>query len=414
MRIIVANIRYFLSGGPERYMFNIMEALEEKGHDVIPFSVKHNLNKPSKYSPYFLEPIGDGEEIYFKNYKKNNLKDIIRIIGRLFYSFEAKRKLSRLIGDVKPDLIYILYFENKMSPSIINAAKKSNVPVVVRISDFGMICADNIFYLYDKQKICEKCLSKGKKHLIFNKCFHKSLPYSLLKYFSYILHDIMRIYENVDAFVIPSKFTIGKFIEYGIQEKKILHIPTFFNLINETDSIEYGDFALYFGRIDPDKGIKILVDAFVGLNYKLKIIGFSSSNYDELIIDYLKGKSHEISFLGRMSFEDIIPYLQKCCFTILSSEIYDNFPNTILESFAFKKAVIATDIGSLKEMVENEKTGLLFEYRNSSDLRNKVKKLFSDKEKAKRLGENGFTKLKNDFSKEDHINKLINLFENLR
>ncbi|HEY5122567.1 MAG TPA: glycosyltransferase family 4 protein, partial [Ignavibacteria bacterium] len=162
------------------------------------------------------------------------------------------------------------------------------------------------------------------------------------------------------------------------------------------------------------KGIKILVDAFIGLDYQLKIIGFSSSNYDELIIDYLKGKSHEISFLGKMSFEEIVPYLQKCCFTILASEIYDNFPNTILESFAFKKAVIATDIGSLKEMVENEKTGLLFEYRNSSDLRNKVKELFSNKEKAKRLGENGFIKLNDNFSKEDHVNKLINLFENLR
>lgn len=414
MRIVVANIRYFLSGGPERYMFNIIEALEEKGHEVIPFSVKHNLNKPSEYSRYFLEPIGNGEEVYFKNYKRISFKDIFRIAGRLFYSFEARRKLTELIGDVKPDLVYILYFENKMSPSIISAAKKSNLPVVVRISDFGMICADNIFYLYESQKICEKCLINGKRHLVFNKCFHKSLPYSLLKYFSYILHDFLRIYENVDAFIIPSKFTIGKFTEYGIKQNKIFHIPTFFNLKNKIDSIEYGDFALYFGRIDQDKGIKIMVDAFVGLDYKLTIIGFSSSNYDELVINYLKGKSHKISFLGRMSFEGIVPYLQKCCFTILSSEIYDNFPNSVLESFAYKKAVIATDIGSLKEMVENEETGLLFEYRNSSDLRNKVMELFTDKEKAKRLGENGFNKLNDSFSKEDHVNKLINLFENLK
>ena len=72
MKIVVVNLRYFLTGGPERYMFNIIELLESHGHQVIPFTIKHNLNKPSKYKSYFLEPIGKGDEIYFNKYKKNN------------------------------------------------------------------------------------------------------------------------------------------------------------------------------------------------------------------------------------------------------------------------------------------------------------------------------------------------------
>lgn len=413
MKIVIVNLRYFISGGPERYMFNIKEVLESNGHEVIPFSVKHNLNEKSDYSSYFLDQIGTGDEVYFDKYRKTNLNDIAKLFGRMFYSFEAKTKLSELIKVTKPDLVYILCYQNKISPSIIDAAKKFNLPVVIRISDFSMICAANILYLNGSQKICEKCISNGKHNLVINKCFHNSYIYSILKYCSYKLHDITKVYKKVDAFVAPSAFTKRKFIEYGIPERKILHLPTFFNANHQGGIIEYGDFALFIGRVDPDKGIKTLIDAFINTKYKLKIIGASSSGYKEQLINYLKDKKHEISFLGKLDFVDIIPFLQQCRFTIVPSEWYDNFPNVILESFAYKKPVIATNIGSLTELVEHQRTGLLFKYKNSQDLRIKVEELFNDKEKTKFLGENAFEKLNTEFSRENHFNHLISLFKSV-
>lgn len=394
-----------------------MEILEENGHQVIPFSIKHSLNRPTEYSSYFLEPIGKGEEIYFRNYKKNNLKDIVHLVGRLFYSFEAKIKFSQLIQDTKAELVYILCYENKISPSIINAAKKFNIPVVIRISDFGLICATNLLYSYKKNEICEKCLKKKRRYLVIYKCFHDSYLYSILKYFSYFFHDFLKINQKVDAFVIPSRFTVNKFVQYGIPIQKIFHIPTFFNYGNYSSyaqNIEYENFALYVGRIEAEKGIKTLVDAFIDTDYQLKIIGFTSTNYDEFINRYLAGKKHNISFLGKMDFNEIVQYLQKCRFTIITSEIYDNFPNAVLESFAFKKAVIATNVGSLVELVEDKNTGLLFKYRDSNDLRKKAHELFTNKKKAIMLGENGFLKLNKEFSKEKHYESLLKLFNSLR
>jgi glycosyltransferase involved in cell wall biosynthesis len=413
MRIIIVNPRYFISGGPERYMFNIKEVFESQGHTVIPFSIKHKLNAASEYEQYFLDPIGTGNEVYFSEYKKNNFKDIVHLIGRLFYSFEAKRKFSQLIRATKPHIIYILNFENKISPSIIDVAKNLRIPVVHRISDFAMICCTNIFYLYKQQTICEKCLKKGKYNLLLNKCSHDSLLNSFLKYFSYILHNLLSIEEKIDAFVIPSVFTISKYIEYGIPQGKIFHIPTFFNFKTEQHSLGYGDFALYIGRIDPDKGIMTLVDAFINTDYQLKIIGFSMSDFEVSVKKYLSNKKHNITFLGKMSFSEIEPYLKECCFTVLPSSWYDNFPNSILESYAFKKPVIATDIGSLKELVVNGKTGLLFKYRDPEDLKLKAAELFADKEKARVMGESGFIKLNSEYSRDTHIENLTNLFNSL-
>ena len=53
MKIILVNYRYFISGGPERYYFNIKEILERNGHEVIPFSIKSSRNLPNDYEKYF-------------------------------------------------------------------------------------------------------------------------------------------------------------------------------------------------------------------------------------------------------------------------------------------------------------------------------------------------------------------------
>ena len=412
MKIVLVNLRYFISGGPERYLFNIKELLENQGHQVIPFSIKHNNNEPTRYSSYFLEPIGDGNEVYFENYRKKNLKSLIRLAGRLFYSFEARKKLTRLIREHQPDLVYILLYLNKISPSIIHAAKRNGVPVVLRISDYGMMCAANIFYLKRENKICERCLNNGRHHSVLNKCSQGSFLYSCFGYLAYTFHDLLHINRQIDAFVIPSAFSISKFIQFGIPDNKIFQVPTF-SPTPENNKPEYERFVLYTGRIEPEKGIRTLIDAFIDTDIPLKIIGFSKNGYDKELQNYLRDRQHAITFLGRKGSEEIAGYLEKCAFTVCPSECYDNFPNAVLESYANKKAVIATNLGSLKEMIRDGETGLLFEYRNSSDLREKVISLIDDKERIRALGENGYHKLVEEYSAEHHYQKLISLFHSL-
>ena len=133
MTIIIINYRFFISGGPERYLFNVIDLLQKKGHTVIPFSVKHNKNIPTPYEPYFLDAIGDGDEVYANEYNKTNFDTVKKSLGRMLYSKEAKKKLKVLIKEVKPDLIYVLHYQNKISASIFEAAEEENVPVVVYI-----------------------------------------------------------------------------------------------------------------------------------------------------------------------------------------------------------------------------------------------------------------------------------------
>lgn len=414
LKIIIVNYRYFISGGPERYLFNIKELLEQKGHTVIPFSVKNMHNRPSEYEEYFLSPIGDGNEVYFKEYKKSSLKTVVKTFSRMFYSFEAKQKLGTLIKTTKPDLIYVLQFQNKISASVFDAAKKNKIPVVHRISDFGHICANNIFYLYNKGTVCEKCLHGSRLNAVKNKCVQNSYMYSLVKVASLTLQDILRIRKKVAAFIIPSKFTISKFVQFGVAPEKITHIPTFFNQTSQTNAtIEYENFALYIGRVDQDKGLMTLVKAFELSGHKLIVIGGSSTKYDLLLKAYLKDKEHNIEFLGQLDFAQIEKYLSKCLFTVCPSEWYDNFPNTVLESFAYHKMVIASRLGSLAELITEGDNGLLFKVGDYQDLKEKVTTVFNDPEMAVRMGNNAYTKIGNEYSPETHYASLVSVFNNV-
>ena len=412
MKIIIVNYRYFISGGPERYLFNIKDLLEKNGHVVIPFSVKNTHNQSSVYENYFLSPIGKGKEVYFNEYNKSDIKSMMKSFSRMFYSFEAKRKLSELIKATQPDLVYVLHYQNKISASIFSAAIKNKIPVIHRISDFGQICANGIFYRASKKDICERCLHGSKVNAVIHKCVHDSYILSAIKSSSMQLQKILGLTKKIDAFVVPSKFTISKLQDYGFPEKKLHHIPTFFNFqtLKGEQHISYEPFALFVGRVEEEKGLMTLIKAFENTTYSLKIIGNSSSGYDKVLKKYLEQKKHNIEFLGLKTFEEIQSYLLTCAFTVMPAEIYDNFPNTVLESYAFKKCVLATNIGSLREIVIDNETGVLFPLKDTEALKNKIQFLFTDRARCIELGENAFNKLNQDFSAEKHYQKLIALF----
>lgn len=146
---------------------------------------------------------------------------------------------------------------------------------------------------------------------------------------------------------------------------------------------------------------------------RLKIIGFSNDGYEDMLKASLEGRRHNIEFLGRMTFDEIAPYLNSCMATIVPSEWYDNFPNAILESFAYSKPVIATDFGSLKELVENGRTGLTFPYADADALRRCARSLLDNPDEARRMGAEARARIDNKYSPDAHYKALMDVLEAL-
>ena len=224
MKIVLANYRYYRSGGPETYLFNVSELLEQAGHTVIPYSVRsaHNIKTP--YERYFPHGKSESGDANFGSMKKSP-RNIALLMSCAFYNREAYQNLRRLIRDEHPDALYVLQQVNALSPSIFKAAHEEGIPVVHRLSDFNLMCPR--FDCLRDGKVCTSCIKGDFAEARASRCFHSSYVATELRIASMKYHRARRLFDYVDAFVCPSAFTASLLERSGVSSDKIHVVPTF-------------------------------------------------------------------------------------------------------------------------------------------------------------------------------------------
>jgi glycosyltransferase involved in cell wall biosynthesis len=408
MKILIINSRFFLSAGPEKYMFGLMEILKRHGHEVIPFSVKNSHNVKTPYEKYFADAVGGNDKVYFEEYSKTNPKTISEMIGRQYYSFHVKNKLKKLIKDTKPDIAYVLHHYNKLSPSIIDACIECKLPVIMRLSDFFLVCPEG--HMLRNNAPCDECIDKSLFCAVKYKCVKNSLIASAIKASALSIHRSMKIYEKVDNIVSPSTFTIAKVNK--VMSKKIINIPTFTDS-NRKYNPEVGTYALFVGRVEPEKGLMWAIKSFEKTKYPLKIVGSSSSGYDKILKKYVEEKKlSNIDFLGAKFGAELDSYYKNSRFVILPNVWYENMPNVALEAMSHSKPILTSDLGSMKEIINEGYNGFLVKPNDVIKLREKAKQLFKSDKLCKELGQNAFNEIKTKYNPETHYKKLVTVFEN--
>lgn len=410
MKIIVVHYKYYIQGGPERYMFNFIDLAKKHGCETIPFSVNCSSNFETPYSKYFVGQKDDGANYDPKNH---NLFYLAKNVWHEFHNNEACRKLKKLIRDVKPDLIYVL-IPGQLSTDIFKIAKKEKIPVFLRISDFRTICGNNI--LLCGEEICEKCIHGSYRHCFKNKCVKKSKAISLLRALSLRYARKHNKYKWVDAVITPPKFTAEKLIESGMFDReKVYVLPTFVNCLSRFDYSRHSDYVLCLGRFSKEKGfIYVLrsLEYLRDLPVKVAITG-SKENCDKNIIDCIEelGIEEKIIFVGFVSGKELDELISNSLCVAAPAIWYENMPNAVLEAFAHGKPVIATNHGSLREIVVDEHNGLLFNNKDTLSIANCIRRLYEDPKLYKDLSLNARFDAENLYSPEVHFTIFLNIYK---
>jgi len=409
VRVIIANYRYFIAGGPERYMFKFITAAEKRGIEIIPFSVDNPQNNNTPYSRYFAKPRSD--QLMYTDTRKS-LSNIIGMIRAIIWNYDAEYKLRKLIKDTNPEAVYILHEINHLSPSIIRAAKKEGVRVVHRISDFFMFCPRYDFLCEDE--ICESCLRGDYTKAIKYRCVKGSKLGTLIRVLAMKLYKKIKIFDDVDRFICTCEFSKLKLIEGGIREERINCIPTFINSEEIVPCYEHDKYFLFLGRMAHQKGTIYAVEAMSYLkdtDYLLKITGsISGSEEDQKIWEYIrdKGLENKIVFTGFRQGQELEELINRAVCVVCPAIWYENMPNTVIEAYAHGKSVVASRVGSLREIVEDGKTGFLFEMKNSLEMADKLRLFIENPNLSTELGRNARNKCCNVYNEEMHMRKVIN------
>ena len=412
------NIRYGYVGGPERYMLNLKTLLESNTHEVIPFSIRYKINERSKFDNYFVSPIDDEDTYYFKE-QKWSFRSFYKTLERNFYSKEVENNLSRLIEDTKPDFAIVLLYLRKLSPSVIVTLNNKKIPFLVRLSDYGMICASH--NLFRGGAVCELCTTGKLFNSVKYKCVHDSYGASLVNYAATKYHLHKGYFNLINRFVSPSKFLIQKMVNSGWPKEKFSHLPSFAFVPENISYKKNPNQIIYSGRLEYIKGVHHLLQAVKilsethNIRVRLKLAGNGNEKYILELKNYCsKNNLSEVEFMGNLNKQELFKHIQESVFSVIPSLCYDNLPNSALESLSLGTPLIGTNHGCFPELVKEKDTGILFEPGNADDLAVKMKFLLDNPKLCSEMSNRSVTYIKENHSPEKHYYALMSVIEKIK
>jgi glycosyltransferase involved in cell wall biosynthesis len=229
------------------------------------------------------------------------------------------------------------------------------------------------------------------------------------------LHKWLRSYETcVDRFLVPSHFVKEKLVENGWDARKISVLPHFQNLSSQTVPDPLPDAPiLYFGRLSPEKGLTDLIRAMQHLPHVSLRIAGEGPQRAELETLTRDLSLANVEFVGRVAGAQLRGLISASRFTVLPSRAYETLGKTILESYAWGRAVVASDLGSRRELVHEGETGVLFRVGDVAQLAGAISFLVERPELAAQMGAAGRTLVKNQYSAESHYAAMTSLYQQL-
>ena len=349
MKILLVNKFHYMKGGSERYYFTLAEGFKKLGHEVIFFAMQDEKNIPCGQSGYFVSNASVG----------GGIKSKLNMVLHIAYSKQAYNNMKELLNAEKPDLVILNLVHKQITLSIIDAIKEydKNLPVFWTMHDLITVCPAYTM-LDGNGNICEKCLHGDFSNCVKNRCIKGSRLMSMLSEYEAKYIAKKGWYNDIDLFICPSEFYKNKLQQGKFTKSDIVCMrnPLPPETVFEMTSGD-GGYALYFGRLSPEKGVKTLICAARSANIPLLVLG--TGPIEGELKEFAKDMKN-VTFGGFRQGKELTDSIAKAKCVVLPSEWYENGPYSAMEAMALGKPLIVSDNGGLPELVENGVNGYIF------------------------------------------------------
>ncbi|MEM4000666.1 MAG: glycosyltransferase family 4 protein [Saccharolobus sp.] len=390
MKILLL-VQFFHSsrGGGEVMFSQLAEGLAERGHKI--YVIRHKILNENKYEGRNRNIRIRIHSIFPPVEHKGGLP--ASILQNLLYFFNCLRISITLIKKEQIDIIHA----NSYTPILVGwiLSRLTRRPLLVTIHDIG---STHGFYFWEK----------------WMKQFGKQSKLKAL--IGYIIELIsVKISKNIHTVSEASKEDI---LRLKFKEKNVYVIPNALDVLKYSphcESIEYVNEIAFIGRLVFYKNLEVILKALSHIaehEVKLLVIGDGPMRYYWQKLAEDLGVAGKVEFMGYLSHEEKVRILRKVSALVLPS-LFEGFGMVILEAWTCKKPVIVADLPPLNQIVEHGKDGFIVNPFKSEEWAKHISLLISDKELAKKLGLNGYSKLIEKYNAMDWITKFEELYHEL-
>lgn len=343
LKVLIVHNYYQQPGGEDQVVAAETALLEKYGHEVLQFTVHNDQVKG-------INPI--------------------TLALNTIWNHRIYREVRETCCKMSPDVMHVHNTLPILSPAVYYAANAEGVPVIQTLHNYRLFCPGA--YCFSNGTVCEAC--KGKIFPVpamIRACYRNSVAATTVVSLMLFVHRLLKTYSRrVDLYIALTDFAKSKFIEGGLSAEKIVVKPNFIGSTSDTGEIvEY--YALFVGRLSPEKGVRTLLQAWetVGDRLPLKILGDGPMHQE--VIDAAQ-RNKAIVWLGRQPRETVLDLMKRAYILVFPSEWYEGFPMTIAEAYSVGLPVVAGNLGAMQSIIKHGCTGLHFEPGDSGGLAEQV------------------------------------------
>jgi glycosyltransferase involved in cell wall biosynthesis len=319
------------------------------------------------------------------------------------YSPAAYRETRELIDKHRPDVAYVHNLYPMLSTSVLDACQAAGVPTVMDIQDYKLTCPMGQ-HLRDG-KICTKCLHGSVVWSAVHGCKGGRVTSAAYA----ITHGVTRLrrayHRGIDLFVTPARFTADHLVSAGYERDRIQIVPNMCDLPSDAPSTGGGEYAAFVGRISPEKGVNVLVEA-------AKLSGISTKIAGKGEVPGLRESApHNVEFVGPVSREALPAFYRGARFLVVPSIWYECYAIVLLEAMTMGLPIIATDIGGTPEVFEDGKSGLLVKPGDAHELAVAMRRLWDDPGLCAQMGQAARARAMQTFTPDVYYRRLMGVFQ---
>jgi glycosyltransferase involved in cell wall biosynthesis len=293
------------------------------------------------------------------------------LLGNTIWNRQTYRELRALMQRERPEIVHVHNTFPVISPAAYYAANEEGIPVVQTLHNYRLLCP--AYTLFRDGHVCEDCVGKSIPWpSVVHACYRASRPATAAVAAMLATHNYKQTWsKTVSAYIALTDFARDKFIQAGFPAAKIFVKPNCLQA-DPGRGEGRGNFALFVGRLTPEKGISTLLEAWRELGHELPLqVAGDGPMAPE--VEQASRETENVTWLKWLPRAEILQRMKHASVLVLPSKWYEGFPMILAEAFAVGLPVIASNLGSMSSIVDHGRTGLHFEAGNASDLVDKVR-----------------------------------------
>ncbi|MGH9573832.1 MAG: glycosyltransferase family 4 protein [Candidatus Acidiferrales bacterium] len=372
------------------------------GEDVV-FRAEHDL----------LAEAGHGVSVYVRsNHEISSYNSLQKasLAPRTVWAWDTLKEMRQLIAGERPDVVHFHNTFPLVSPSAYFACREAGVPVVQTLHNPRLLCPAAT--LHRNGAFCQDCtVTKTFWPAVLHGCYRQSRVETGVVATMLAVHRTLNTWQKlVNCYLASTRFFADKFAEAGLPTGKIQVKPHFVPRDYKASG-SAGEYALFVGRLAPEKGVPTMLKAWERIRcIPLKIRG--DGPLDPHIRARTIERSLPIELLPRLAQDELIRLFQGARFLVWPSEgLYETFGMVAIEAFACGVPVIASNAGAMAEIVHDHCTGLHFRSGDPQDLAVKVEWAWNHSTEMEAMGRSARAEYEAKYTPERNYEMLLSIYE---